>query len=121
PTVYVEYLDLPGCRGFLLLNVCPADGNIAVQRFGWYESGDYDRGYQGVTGATEVPGAARMALVSVQRGSVLVIHDLDSGMRVGSIDLGGHGGAGSMVFRDGGKGGKGAELWVRHSDSIAVV
>ena len=58
-------------REFGLLSV--RDGEASVQRFPWYDDG-YDKGHQGIIGATELP-ATGLLLMSVQRDSRLVVYD----------------------------------------------
>lgn len=114
PRLYVEYLAFAPWHDFVLLRVSASTSTIEVQRLEWY--GDsYDKGYQGVIGVLEVPGSG-CALVSVQRSSRLILHDLETGRQRRSIDLCGRGGNGRLELRDSGK-----EVWASDYDTLAVV
>ncbi|HEX5719614.1 MAG TPA: hypothetical protein VF179_25865, partial [Thermoanaerobaculia bacterium] len=114
PRLYVEYLAFAPWGDFVLLNVSPSRSEIEVQRLEWYDD-SYDKAYQGVMGVLELPGEG-CALVSVQRSSRLILHDLETGMKRHSIDLGGRGGNPSLELRDSGK-----EIWASDYDTLVVV
>ncbi|MBI1825777.1 MAG: hypothetical protein HY287_12970 [Planctomycetes bacterium] len=70
------------------MTVAP-DGSGAV--FGalpWYNAEAYDLVYQGLTDVTALPGTM-FVLVSVQRSSTVVVHDLNTGREAGRFDLAG--------------------------------
>jgi hypothetical protein len=90
PLLYVEYLGFEPWKDFVLLKISPSAAQIEVQRLEWYD-GTYDKSYQGVIGVLAVPGED-FALVSVQRSSEVILHDLETGRKRGFIDLGGRGG-----------------------------
>jgi hypothetical protein len=114
PRLYVEYLAFAPWHDFVLLKVSASTSTLEVQRLEWY--GDsYDKGYQGVIDVLELPGY-RCALVSVQRSSRLILHDLETGTQRRSIDLCGRGGNPRLELRDSGK-----EVWASDYDTLAVV
>jgi hypothetical protein len=114
PTLYVEYLGFAPWKDFVLLAVSPASGRIEVQRLGWYDD-SYDKGYQGIVDVLELPDT-NSALVSVQRSSRLVVHDLESGAERRGIDLCGGGSGGRLMRRKAGK-----EIWTVDYDTLAVL
>lgn len=114
PLLYVEYLSFEPWKDFVLLKLSPSTGQIEVQRLEWYDD-RYDKGYQGIIGVLELPGEDA-ALVSVQRSSELVLHDLATGRTNGSIDLGGRGGNPILQFRNGGN-----EIWASDYDTLVVL
>jgi hypothetical protein len=77
PLLYVEYLGFAPWKDFVLLKVSPMTGKMEVQRLEWYDD-SYDKGYQGVIGVLQLPDDGS-ALVSVQRSSRLILHDLETG------------------------------------------
>ncbi|HEU4341484.1 MAG TPA: hypothetical protein VFU31_07930 [Candidatus Binatia bacterium] len=114
PRLYVEYLRFFPWADFVLLSISPSLGLIEVQRLEWYDD-TYDKGYQGIVGVLEIPGEG-CALVSVQRSSQLVMHDLETGKKTRAIDLAGRGGNPKLYFRA-----SAAELWASDYDTIVVV
>jgi hypothetical protein len=114
PHLYVEYLGFAPWKEYVLLKVSPSTSTIEVQRFEWYDQ-SYDKDYQGVCDVVELPGDG-CALVSVQRSSRLILHDLETGQQRRSIDLGGGGGNPRLELRDSGK-----EVWASDYDRLVVV
>jgi hypothetical protein len=114
PHLYVEYLGFAPWKEYVLLKVSPSTSTIEVQRLEWYD-GSYDKEYQGVADVIELPGDD-CALVSVQRSSRLILHDLATGRQRRSIDLGGGGGNPRLELRDSGK-----EVWASDYDRLVVV
>src|SRR5215470_10385869 len=55
PRSYVAYYAAPSWSDFTLLRVDPAAGTVELQQLEWYGR-EYDKGYQGIVGVTEVPG-----------------------------------------------------------------
>ena len=113
PCVYVEYLGFPPWNDFALVNLS-SDAAPEVQRLPWYDE-SYDKDFQGVVDALELPGAG-VALVSVQRSSRLIVHDLGTGEQRGAIDLGGRGGNPRLQLRAGGR-----EVWASDYDTLVAV
>ena len=114
PLLYVEYLHIAPWNDFVLLRISPSTGKFEIQRLQWY--GDsYDKGYQGVIDVLALPGGT-CALVSVQRSSRLILHDLETGTQKRSIDLGGHGGNPRLALHDSGK-----EVWASDYDTLVVL
>lgn len=114
PLLYVDYLRFEPWQEFVLLKIRPESGDIHVQRLEWYDE-TYDKGYQGVIGVLEVPGED-FAIVSVQRSSRLIFHDLESGRQKGELHLGGCAGNPCLQFRNAGN-----EIWANDYDTIVVV
>jgi hypothetical protein len=114
PHLYVEYLAFAPWKDFVLVKLSPSMGQIQVQRLEWYDE-RYDKGYQGVIGVLALPGEDA-ALISVQRSSRLILHDLQTGTERRSIDLAGRGGNPSLELRNSGK-----EIWASDYDTLVVV
>lgn len=114
PRLYVEYLAFEPWKDFVLLTVSPSTERVDVQRFEWYDD-SYDKGYQGVIGALQLSDGAS-ALISVQRSSRLIVHDLETGSKKSSIDLGDRGGNPRLEYRESGK-----EIWASDYDTLVVL
>jgi hypothetical protein len=114
PRLYVDYLGFAPWNSFVLLRMSPADAAIEIQRLAWYDE-SYDKAYQGIVGVLELPGADA-ALVSVQRSSRLILHDLGTNARRRAIDLGDRGGNPRLALRESGR-----EVWASDYDAIAVL
>ena len=114
PHLYVEYLAFAPWKDFVLLKVCPSTDLLELQRLEWYDDA-YDKEYQSVIGVLELPGEDS-ALVSVQRSSRLILHDLETGMKKGSIELAGRGGNPRLELRNAGK-----EIWASDYDTLVVI
>jgi hypothetical protein len=114
PLLYVEYLSFAPWKEYVLLKIYPSTGRIEVQRLGWHDN-TYDHDYQGVIDVLELPGD-NSALVSVQRSSQLILHDLETGMKKGVIDLAGRAGNPRLQLRNAGK-----EVWASDYDTLVVV
>jgi hypothetical protein len=114
PLLFVEYLGFAPWNDFVLLKVSPTTGKMEIQRLEWYDD-SYDKEYQGVIGVLPLPGDGG-ALVSVQRSSRLILHDLETGKQRRSIDLGDRCGNPRLELRDAGK-----ELWASDYDTLVVI
>ena len=114
PLLYVEYLHFAPWNDFALLRISPTTGKADVQRLQWYDD-SYDKGYQGVIDVLALPDDT-CALVSVQRSSRLILHDLETGTQRRSIDLGGRGGNPRLALRELGK-----EVWASDYDALVVL
>jgi hypothetical protein len=114
PLLYVTYLRFEPWRDFVLLRILPSTGQIKVQRLEWYDN-TYDKGYQGVLDVLELPDE-NVALISVQRSSRLILHDLDSGMQRGTVELAGRGGNPHCQLDTAGK-----EIWATDYDTIVIL
>ena len=88
-------------------------GHVHIQRLEWYDT-SYDKGYQGVIDVIALPDP-RYALVSVQRSSELVIHDLETGQATQKISLGSQLGNPKLTLRQSGK-----EVWASDYDTLAI-
>jgi hypothetical protein len=114
PRLYVEYLDFAAWKDFVLLKIVPAAERVEIRRLEWYDE-TYDKSAQGVVGVLELPGE-EVALVSVQRSSVLILHDLERGRKAGAVDLGGRGGNPMLRL-----GKAGDEVWASDYDTLVVL
>ncbi|MBI2116023.1 MAG: hypothetical protein HYT85_13180 [candidate division NC10 bacterium] len=114
PRLYVGYLSFAPWNDFVLFMVSPSSGQVEVQRLEWYDD-SYDKGYQAVVDVLEVPGE-RAALVSVQRSSQLILHDLATGRKIGIVELGARGGNPQLQYRSSAQ-----EIWASDYDTIAVI
>ncbi len=112
--LYLAYLAFAPWKDFVLLLVSAATGEIEVQRLEWYDTA-YDKGYQGVVDVLEIPDE-RAALVSVQRSSRLIVHDLATGAMKAYVDLGGRQGNPVLHWRRGA-----GEIWASDYDTIVVI
>ena len=111
PQHYVAYLA-PPWNDFVLVKI--EAGYVHIHRLEWYDD-SYDKGYQGVVGVIALPDP-RYVLISVQRSSELVLHDLETGRAVRKIELAGRGGNPQLMLRDAGK-----ELWAADYDTMVVL
>ncbi|MBI2494816.1 MAG: hypothetical protein HYV94_22320 [Candidatus Rokubacteria bacterium] len=114
PRVYVGYLSFAPWNDFVLFVVSPSAGQVQVQRLEWYDD-SYDKGYQGIVDVLEVAGE-RTALVSVQRSSRLIRHDLATGRQIGIVELAARGGNPQLQYRRSAE-----EIWASDYDTIAVI
>jgi hypothetical protein len=114
PSLYVEYLSFEPWKDFVLLKICPVTERIEIQRLDWYDD-TYDKGYQGVIGVLALPDADS-ALVSLQRCSDVVLHELSTGKKKGSISLAKRGGNPLLQVRN-----RGNEIWASDYDSLVVL
>ena len=114
PRLYVAYLRFPPWKDFVLFLVSAGTGQIEVQRFAWYDD-TYDKGYQGIIDVLEAPGEGS-ALVSVQRSSQVIVHDLATGHKRASFELAGRGGNPKLDFRSSAQ-----EIWASDYDTMVVV
>jgi len=114
PLLYTEFLEFEPWKDFALVKIDPSSEQIEPQRLKWYDD-TYDKGYQGVVGVLEIPGED-FALISVQRSSRLILHDLNTGMKRGIIDLGDRGGNPALQFGNAGK-----EIWASDYDTLVVI
>jgi len=114
PRLYLEYLNFHPWKDFVLIKLVPSKGQIELQRLEWYDSG-YDKDYQGLVDTLELPDKD-LALVSVQRSSRIILHDLKAGTQKGFIDLGNRSGNPKLQFRD-----EAREIWASDYDMILVI
>ena len=114
PRLYVEYLGFQPWQDFTLLEVSSSAEDVRFHRLAWYDE-SYDKLYQGVIGVTEIPNT-QSALVSVQRSSWLVLHDLTTDLQIKTVDLAGRHGNPRLELRDSGR-----ELWASDYDTLVVL
>lgn len=82
-----------------------------VQTLSWFDE-SYDKGYQGIVGATEVPGTS-FFIISVQRDSHPVLYDPETRTALRKLTLADRGGNPAFQLR-----GQAHELWATDYDSI---
>ena len=114
PGLYVVYLGFEPWKDFVLLMISSAMGRVEVQRLVWYDN-SYDKMYQGVVDVLEIPGEGS-ALISVQRSSRLILHDLATGAQKGFVDLAGQLGNPRLQWRSAAR-----EMWASDYDTIVVI
>jgi hypothetical protein len=111
PQLFVAHLAQPW-NDHVLVKI--ESGHLHIQRLEWYDS-SYDKGYQGVIDVIALPDP-RYAIVSVQRSSELVLHDLDTGKASRKVSLGSRLGNPKLALRRSGK-----EVWASDYDTLAIV
>lgn len=82
-----------------------------VQIFSWFDE-SYDKGYQGIVGATEVPDTSFL-IISVQRDSHPVLYDPETRMALRKLNLADRGGNPAFELREAAH-----ELWATDYDAI---
>ena len=115
PSNYTAFLQRPVTSDFVLIRLNAPRQQAHVHPFEWFNDTDYDKGYQGIVGVTEVPGE-ELLLVSVQRDSRLVLYDPHERVKRGSIKLAGRGGNPDLFFRR-----RAAELWAVDYDTVLKI
>ena len=111
PHLFVEYLGAPWNDSALIKIDM---GRPQIQRLEWYDS-SYDKDYQGVLDVIALPDP-RYALISVQRSSDLIVHDLETGKAVKKVPLANRSGNPKLALRNFGK-----ELWATDYDTLVVI
>ena len=111
PQLFTSYLGQPW-NDHVLVRI--ESGHVHIQRLEWYDS-SYDKGYQGVIDVIALPDP-RYALISVQRSSELVLHDLETGQASRKISLGTRQGNPRLTLRRSGK-----EVWATDYDTLVSV
>ncbi len=114
PRFYVSYLGFLPWKDYVLIALSPGQPAPGIHRLRWYDE-SYDKGYQAVIGASETPDG-KLALVSVQRSSELVIHDLETGSKKGVVALAGRNGNPDVYIRR-----TAPEIWATDYDTIVVL
>jgi hypothetical protein len=110
-TNYTAYCKNSLGSDYALVRVDPIERSVSLQNFAWYD-GEYDKGYQGIVGVTEIPGDS-LLLISVQRDSRLVLYDPLAQTRRGLVRLAARAGNPSLFFRR-----RANELWAVDYDTI---
>jgi len=111
PQLFVAHLAQPW-NDYVLVKI--ESGHVHIQRLEWYDA-SYDKGYQGVIDVIALPDP-RYALISVQRSSELVLHDLETGKARQKVTLGSRLGNPKLALRQSGK-----ELWASDYDTLVIV
>ncbi|HEX6164920.1 MAG TPA: hypothetical protein VFZ31_16250 [Vicinamibacterales bacterium] len=111
PQLFVCYLAAPW-NDFVLIKI--ESGHVHIQRLEWYDS-SYDKGYQGIVDVIALADP-RYALVSVQRSSELVLHDLETGKAERKVGIGAQSGNPRLTLRNGGR-----ELWANDYDTLVII
>jgi hypothetical protein len=114
PRLYVEYLRFAPWNDYILLLVSPSLGQVEVQRLEWYDD-TYDRGEKGLGDVLEVPGETSV-LIPVRGSSRLILHDVATGKKNGTLELAGRHGNPELYFRSSAQ-----EVWASDYDSLVVI
>lgn len=110
----MSYLKRPAGHEFFLILVDRHRPSVEIQRLDWYDE-SYDKGYQGITGVTEVPGEG-LLIVCVQRDSRPVLYDPEQRTVIRKLSLAGRLGNPVCRFRR-----TANELWVGDYDTLLRV
>jgi hypothetical protein len=110
-TNYTAFYKGSSWSDYALVRVDPITAKVSLQQFDWYND-EYDKGYQGIVGVTEIPGDS-LLLIAVQRDSRLVLYDPAAQAKRGLIELAARGGNPSLFFRL-----RARELWAVDYDTI---
>ncbi|HUQ88110.1 MAG TPA: hypothetical protein VM096_11160 [Vicinamibacterales bacterium] len=111
PQLFVTYLAHTWNDHVLVKIV---SGHIHIQRLEWYDS-SYDKGRQGVCDVIALPDP-RYALISVQRSSELVVHDLETGKATRRVSLRCQLESPKLALRE-----SGTEVWASDDDNVVVL
>jgi hypothetical protein len=111
PSLFIEFIQAPWNDYVLIKIDC---GHVHIQRLEWYDS-SFDKDYQGVMDVIALSDS-RYAVISVQRSSELIVHDLETGKAHRRVTLGSQRGNPKLAFRNGGK-----ELWATDYDTLVIV
>lgn len=114
PRAYVAYLQYPSKADFFLLFIEPVRPELQIIALDWYDD-SYDKDYQGVIGAVEVPGTS-LLIISVQRDSNPILFDIEKRKVVGKLSLAARQGNPSLRFRR-----TADELWADDYDTILSI
>jgi hypothetical protein len=88
-----------------------AEEDEDVQEFSWYDT-SYDKGYQGVIGAIEIPGGKNV-IISIQRDSCPVVYDPETRQVIRKLALANRGGNPEFIRRE-----TASEFWASDYDSV---
>jgi hypothetical protein len=114
PKAYPEYIQLPAKSDFYLLLINPIRPELKVIDLKWYDD-SYDKGYQGVIGAIEVPKTSQL-IISVQRNSSPILYDLEGRKLIKKLTLSGRNGNPHLKFRR-----TANELWADDYDTLLSI
>ncbi len=114
PRLYADTLAFAPWNDFVLLDVAASTGRVGIQRFAWFD-GSYDKVYQGIVQVLELK-QSDSALVSVQRSSSLVLHDLKTGLEKSKVRLASRGGNPQLRIAN-----SGTEIWASDCDTLVVL
>jgi hypothetical protein len=114
PRAYPEYLQRPSKSDFYLLFIDPIRPELEVIDLEWYDD-SYDKGYQGVIGAIEVPKSSHL-IISVQRDSSPILYDLEENKLIKKLTLSERNGNPHLKFRR-----TANELWADDYDTLLLI
>ena len=114
PRAYPEYLQRPSKSDFYLLSIDPIGPELDILDLDWYDD-SYDKGYQGVIGAVEVPQTSNL-IISVQRDSNPILYDLDERKVIRKLVLAERHGNPRLTFRH-----RADELWADDYDTLLSI
>lgn len=111
PRAYVAFLSRAALSDFHLFLIEPVRPTVEIIGLDWYDD-SYDKGYQGIIGAVEVPGEDKV-IISVQRDSRPVLYDLDQRKVISRLSLADRGGNPTLRFTR-----RSYELWADDYDTL---
>jgi hypothetical protein len=111
PSAYVEFLKRPSGSDCYLVRLDGARSRGEIIPLDWYDD-SYDKGYQGVLDAVQVPGEDTV-IISVQRDSHPVVFDPVKRAVRAKISLAGRNGNPTLRFRQ-----RANELWADDYDTL---
>ena len=111
PHLYVTRLAAPW-NDHVLIRI--EQGHVHIQRLEWFDA-SYDKNYQGLVDVIALPNPQH-ALISVQRSSELILHDLETGKAVRKISIGASHGNPKLALRSDGR-----EVWAADYDTLVVL
>ncbi|TAL24487.1 MAG: hypothetical protein EPN94_07210 [Nitrospirae bacterium] len=114
PKAYVAYLQYPSKSDSFLLYIDMVRPELQLIDLDWYDS-SYDKDYQGVIGAVEVPGTSQL-IISVQRDSNPILYDLEERKVIRKLSLAERHGNPTLKFRR-----MANELWADDYDTILSI
>lgn len=114
PRTYTEYLHRPSESNYYLLYVDPIRPKLDFFDLDWYDS-SYDKGYQSVIGAVEVPHASKV-IISVSRDSRPILFDMTERQFIKKLTLAERYGNPHLKFRR-----TENELWADDYDTLLKI
>ena len=114
PRTYPEYLQRPANSDFHLVYIDPVKPELEIIVLDWYDD-SYDKGYQGVIGAVEIPKTSEL-IISIQRDSNPILYDMDERKVIKKLTLSERRGNPHLYFRR-----TTDELWADDYDTILSI
>lgn len=114
PRAYPEYLQRPSKSDFYLLFIDPIRPELDIIDLDWYDD-SYDKGYQGVIGAVEIPKTSEL-IISIQRDSNPILYDMDERKVIKKLTLSERHGNPHLTFMQ-----TADELWADDYDTLLCI